>query len=105
MYGGDWKHWWFWAALPPVLLLYRYLDRWLTAYCVRYWKARGQEPPPRKNSLRNSADQLLVCTVLVLVTAVWLAIDRHYVLAGCFALAVFPLGWWALVQARNNVIG
>jgi hypothetical protein len=98
MYGGVWRHWWFWVAAG-------YLDRGLTSYCVRYWQAKGEPPPPRRYSYRLDAASLVIYTGIAVFLSIGLAAERNYLWAAVSAVAALSLARFALIRAREIVIG
>ena len=105
MYGDVWRHWWFWVSAPFVLVAVRYLNRGLTAYCAHYWQSRGQEPPERRYSWRFDAGSLVIYSTLGVILAIGLAVEKSYLWSVVAAIASVGLSRFALVRARENVIG
>ncbi len=104
-YGQVVTHWWFWASLPVVLPLLFALDHALGEYSRRYWRSRGQDPPPRRHSYRLDAGSFVVYTAIAAVMAGIALIRGDWKWALGALGATVLLGWIALRRARSNVIG
>jgi len=88
-----------------LLIGVRYLDASLSAYCLRYRRTKGEEPPPRRYSYRLDAASVAISTGLAIFLAIGLGAERDYVWSVVSGIAAVWLAWFAVVRARQNVIG